>query len=293
MLRVLFCVALLCVAAVVTTAQAPQSRHVRGRVKAAHVVLEATEIGTLPVTVAVIGDETIRVRGGRWGGLTLGVSELPQIRVGDDVALEVVNGHARRGTVIDQGLSDGAVLGPKWIVAEVPYYVDPSNADVSPNAALAAIRWAADVWATEARPSIRMVYAGPTSGAIAQFNAKNEVFFSPENNGGTIAVSYYWWNGANEIVDSDIVFYDGGFRFFTGSSGCESGMYLEDPAVHEFGHTLGLAHSAIGEATMYPTLGWCSQAWRSLAVDDVVTIHGLYPPIVAVPLSPLNLRIVR
>lgn len=291
-MKLLACVVLLC-ATVLVSAQAPQSRHVRGRVTSARVALEATEVGTIPVTVAIIEGETVRVRGGRWGGLTLGVSELPQIRVGDTVALDVVNGRAQRGSVIEEGMQGGAIIGPTWPIAEVPYTVDPSNADVSTSAALAAIRWAADVWATEARPSIRMVYAGSTSGAIAQFNSKNEVFFSPENIGGTIAVSYYWYNGANQMVDSDIVFYDGGFKFFTGTTGCESGIYLEDPAVHEFGHTLGLAHSAVAAATMFPTLGWCSQAWRSLDVDDVTTIHGLYPPLLPWLASPSNVRIVR
>jgi hypothetical protein len=79
-------------------------------------------------------------------------------------------------------------------------------------------------------------------------------------------------------VDSDIVFWDGGWKFFTGTTGCSSGAYLEDVATHEFGHALGMSHSSVSGATMYPSYSGCSQQLRSLAADDIAGVEALYPP---------------
>ena len=56
----------------------------------------------------------------------------------------------------------------------------------------------------------------------------------------------------SQIIDADIVFWDEGFKFFAGTSGCSGGFYIEDIAAHEFGHALGLGHSTVSGATMYP-----------------------------------------
>lgn len=174
-------------------------------------------------------------------------------------------------------LSAYVVNGPRWPTSAVTYFVNPANADVSQAAALSAVQVAASAWSLQSLADIQLQYAGPTSGAAVQNNAKNEVFFSPETSGSTIAVCYYWWNGANQIVDSDIKFYDGGFTFFTGTSGCSGGMYVEDVGTHEFGHFLGLGHSAVSAATMYPTISYCSQSGRALDGDDIAGIEAIYP----------------
>ena len=94
------------------------------------------------------------------------------------------------------------------------------------------------------------------------------------------------------IIDADIVFWDGGFNFFTGNAGCSNGFYIEDIAAHEFGHVLGLGHSAIPTATMYPSTGACNTSLRSLDPDDIAGIRSLYPPIMTVPPAPSGLRVI-
>lgn len=75
------------------------------------------------------------------------------------------------------------------------------------------------------------------------------------------------------IINADIVFWDAAFRFFSGSTGCSSGFYIEDIAAHEFGHALGLGHSTTTGATMYPSVSSCNAANWTLVADDIAGVR--------------------
>ena len=200
-------------------------------------------------------------------------------------------------TVAAIGLAAVAVVsgynlnGHTWRSQQVYYYVNAANLDIPEADAEAAVRAGADAWSLQTDAAVTLVYAGRTTGTSVVNNGKNEVFFRNESNGSTIAVAYYWWDGSGNLVDADIKFYDGGFRFFGGSSGCSSGQYVQDVATHEFGHTLGISHSGDSTATMYASTTSCSQNWRSLAADDVAAAEVAYPPAAATPppSAPANL----
>jgi hypothetical protein len=115
--------------------------------------------------------------------------------------------------------------------------------------------------------------------------------FRNASSGSAIATTYYWSSG-NRLVDADIVFWDAAFQFFSGTSGCSGGFYIEDIAAHEFGHALGLGHSALQAATMYPSTSSCNANNRSLDADDIAGVLALYPPTSWVPRPITNLRIV-
>src|SRR3954453_7794074 len=104
--------------------------------------------------------------------------------------------------------------------------------------------------------------------------------FRNASSGSAIATTYTWFSGS-QMIDADIVFWDAGFQFFTGSSGCSGGFYIEDIAAHEFGHALGLGHSAATGATMYPSVSSCATGNRTLDADDIAGVEALYPPVSA------------
>jgi hypothetical protein len=173
----------------------------------------------------------------------------------------------------------------------MPYYVNPANLDLGAAEAEAAIRAGADAWAAQSHANFELTYAGTTSGTNLANNAKNEVFFRNSSSGSAIATTYTWYSG-DKIVDSDIVFWDGAYRFFAGNSGCSGGFYIEDIALHEFGHAFGLEHSNDSSASMYYGVGYCSQEIRTLASDDIAGIEAIYPAAATTPpADPTNLLV--
>jgi molybdopterin synthase catalytic subunit len=167
--------------------------------------------------------------------------------------------------------------GNKWPTRRVPYYINPANNDVSEAAAISAIQEGAATWTQQSNADFAFYYVGQTSGSSFVNNGKNEVFFRNSTNGSLVAETMRWFDGAGNLLDADIAFYDAGWQFFTGTSGCSGGVYVEDFAAHEFGHALGLKHSDVTTATMYPTGVNCSTSWRILDPDDLAGVEAVYP----------------
>jgi Matrixin len=180
-----------------------------------------------------------------------------------------------------------SLSGPAWPQPQTPYYINSTNLDLAGSAAEAAVRAGADTWLQQAG-AFRFAYAGPSSQTTNTNDQINLVLFRNAANGSAIATTY-WWSTPSQIIDADIVFWDGGFTFFAGTSGCTGGFYIEDIAAHEFGHALGLGHSTVSGATMYPSVSSCNTGNRTLDADDISGVRALYPP----PPTPTGLRIVR
>jgi Matrixin len=180
-----------------------------------------------------------------------------------------------------------SLSGPAWPQPQAPYYINSTNLDLARSAVEAAVRAGADTWLQQAG-AFRFAYAGPSSQTTNTNDQINLVLFRNASNGSAIATTY-WWSTPSQIIDADIVFWDGGFTFFSGTSGCTGGFYIEDIAAHEFGHALGLGHSTVSGATMYPSVSSCNTGNRTLDADDISGVRALYPP----PPTPTGLRIVR
>lgn len=180
--------------------------------------------------------------------------------------------------LVTAGAASAYVLnGPRWGDQQVPYYINPVNSDLSEADTIAAIQAGAMAWASQSNADVLPYYMGRTTGSSLSRNNKNEVFFRDASAGSMAAETYWWYDSSYRLVEADILFYDGGFKFFAGVSGCSGGVYLEDITAHEFGHALGLGHSGVATASMYPSMSWCSTAVRTLDPDDLAGIEALYP----------------
>jgi matrixin len=194
-------------------------------------------------------------------------------------------------TIVSPHTAAYTTNGNRWAYSPVNYFVNASNLDLPSDLAQTAVRAGADAWTAQSRARFRFAFAGASAQTTTTNDGINLVVLRNASNGAAIATTY-WWSTSAGIVDADIVFWDAAFRFFSGASGCASGFYIEDIATHEFGHALGLGHSTLPSATMYPSTSSCSVNNRSLDPDDIAGVETLYPALSNPPSPPTGLRTV-
>ncbi len=82
-------------------------------------------------------------------------------------------------------------------------------------------------------------------------------------------------NGTYRIYDADIVTNTAHSWASLGES-CSGEFYIEGVMVHEIGHGLGLGHTSVSGATMYPSVSSCNNGPASTETDDENGIDSLY-----------------
>jgi hypothetical protein len=84
-------------------------------------------------------------------------------------------------------------------------------------------------------------------------------------------------DGTYRINDADIVTNTSYSWTSAGEpDGCSSEFFIEGVQVHEVGHLLGLGHSNVAGATMYPSVSACNNNPASTEADDDAAINDLY-----------------
>lgn len=98
--------------------------------------------------------------------------------------------------------------------------------------------------------------------------------------GSCLAATFTGYYSGSTIYDADIV--TNTSHSWTsqgedpGGSGCSGEFYVEGVMVHEAGHGLGLGHSSVSGATMFPSVSSCNNGPATTASDDDAGINALY-----------------
>src|SRR5262245_57003527 len=114
--------------------------------------------------------------------------------------------------------ADGySVAGYKWRLSPVLSYVNPTKRDVTITAAEHDVVAGMNAW--NGKTSFKYAYGGRVKDTSTSMDGRNVVIFRSATNGAAVATTYTWSKNGSRF-DSDTVFWDGKYRFYTGTSGC-------------------------------------------------------------------------
>lgn len=170
-------------------------------------------------------------------------------------------------------------LGAKWPGSSpvVPYWFNEQGCEDVPD------EWeymhdAFNVWCDVPSTVIESKYKGMTTVNKVAADSINILKWAKGKDwplGGNVVAVCYTWSKANIIKEFDIVFNNKNWAWST--SGQSGKMDVGAIATHEVGHALGLDHSNIQDAVMYPKVKQGDISNRTLHPDDSTGISRLYP----------------
>jgi hypothetical protein len=136
-------------------------------------------------------------------------------------------------------------------------------------------------WSRISRCYFRSVYDGATAqtGNDSQPDGLNLVKWA-DLGPGILGKTYTWYYpSTHEIIEADIAF---NTDFTWATSGDPTKFDLQSVATHEAGHVLGIGHSDVQWATMWPTGSVGQTHARTLHGDDIRAASAIYPVSVSV-----------
>jgi len=92
----------------------------------------------------------------------------------------------------------------------------------------------------------------------------------------TLTGYYTTQTGDDRINDADVYTNTSQPLYSSREAGCSGEYDIDGIMTHEVGHVIGIGHSNVAGATMYPSVSACNTAPRSLASDDIAAKNDLY-----------------
>lgn len=198
------------------------------------------------------------------------------------------------GLLVAGSVSAYVLLSPARTWDSAPNYrVDSrgltgvNDSDGGATAVVNAINNSSVGWNSSGSGTVVTAFKGSVSGFSLGDGVPMLNFTDPQNacTGNCLAATFTGYyssrgDGTYRIYDADIV--TNTSHSWTsqgedpGGSGCSGEFYIEGVMVHEIGHGLGLGHTNVSGATMYPSVSACNNSPASIASDDANAINALY-----------------
>ncbi len=172
------------------------------------------------------------------------------------------------------------LMGVKWRTLPVTYAINPTNSHgLSESFIISAVSTSAEKW--DDSTSKELFENIPTIDYSATYGVqdfKNSIDFADYPDGGVIAVTSVWYTR----VGKQIVEFDQRYntRFPWGDAAIDSSkMDLENIAIHELGHAVGLSDiysTACSDVTMYGYSTEGETSKRTLEQPDITGLRTMY-----------------
>lgn len=233
------------------------------------------------------------VVGGERGKFRLEGRRIPELNLSVEEAVDV----AKTGRITsDRDLAAAAappepgggrlgaafVLLPyKWTSSTsstIPYRVNVAGqpANLNSESFVKAVTAAFASWASPTGNAVALSYQGTTTTAATANDGQNVIFWAPIDTPGVLGQALCWYNprtGATQ--DCDVVFDPLDYPWSAADQPGLNTIDFQSVALHEFGHFLGLNHSADPAAVMFPSIA-LGTVKRVPAGDDLSGLTSLY-----------------
>lgn len=167
-----------------------------------------------------------------------------------------------------------SIEGKKWDHSNLKYFFENGTNDISGNDEKGAVVQAMQVWANVTPFTFTEVSTAADADIVIKWAIGDHLDGTPfDVVGGILAHAFYPPPNSGSLA-GDMHFDDAETWSTSVQYSSSQPIDLVTVAIHELGHSLGLKHSNVSGAIMYPTY-YSSQ--RTLSSDDIQGIQALYP----------------
>ncbi len=92
---------------------------------------------------------------------------------------------------------------------------------------------------------------------------------------GALGITFVAFRNSGELVDASMIL--NGVDFTWATDGRSDALDIAEVMTHEIGHSFGLTHSGVANATMFPRTGAGVTRGRTLSSDDALAVAAIYP----------------